>query len=295
MSSKKIFPQHLLPVAVILFAFSFNHAVAQSRDSLKDKRIRLLVASAGVYAGGMTGLSLAWYKNEKQPFRWFNDLPEWKQMDKAGHFYTAYHLADIAGKKLKKTGMNPKAAAWAATITSILALSAIEIPDGYSPDYGASGTDIIANMLGSLSWMAQQNRNEGALLVPKFSFHRSGMAGSRPEILGKNFAEQVLKDYNGQTYWLSADMDQISNWPKWINIAVGYGASGMKYGRDEQNIADRLQPYRRWFLGLDIDLTNVPTRHKFLKKLFAITGYIRIPAPAIEFSSRGWTFHAIRI
>ena len=216
-------------------------------------------------------------------------------MDKVGHFYTGYQLAAIAGKSLKKTGMAPRTAAWTAAITSILALSAIEIPDGYSPDYGASGTDIAANMVGSLLWMAQHNRADGPFLAPKFSFHSSSIADSRPEVLGKNLAEQILKDYNGQTYWLSADMDQVSRLPRWLNIAVGYGASGMKYGRDEQNLAEGFEPYRRWYLGFDIDLTDVPTRHKFLKKLFALTAYIRIPAPAIEFSSKGWSIHALRL
>jgi hypothetical protein len=295
MSSKNFFSSHLFFGPAILFLFSSLQGFAQSEDSLRDKRKKLIIRSAAVYAGGMTGLSLAWYKSDRQSFRWFNDLPEWKQMDKAGHFYTGYQLAAIAGESLKKAGMNPGAAAWTATITSTLALSAIEIPDGYSKDYGASGTDIAANVLGSLFWMAQHKRTDGPLLIPKFSFHRSGLAGSRPEVLGKNFAERILKDYNGQTYWLSADMDQVTRLPRWLNIAVGYGASGMRYGRDEENLAEGLQPYRRWFLGFDIDLTDVPTRHKFLKKLFAITGYIRIPAPAIEFSSKGWSIHALRL
>jgi len=295
MSSEKFFWPRLYHGTALLIIFSFCQSFSQSSDSLRDKRKKLIIRSAAIYAGGMTGLSLAWYKGDRQNFRWFNDLPEWKQMDKAGHFYTAYQLSAIAGKSLKKTGMAPRMAAWTAVISSTLALSAIEIPDGHSPDYGASGTDIAANMVGSLLWMAQHNRADGPILIPKFSFHSSGMADSRPEILGKNLAEQILKDYNGQTYWLSADMDQVSRLPRWLNIAFGYGASGMKYGRDEQNLAEGFEPYRRWYLGFDIDLTDVPTRHKFLKKLFALSGYIRIPAPAIEFSSKGWSIHALRL
>ena len=42
--------------------------------------------------------------------------------------------------------------------------------------------------------------------------------------------ERMLKDYNGQTYWLSANLKsffQGSNIPAWLNVAVGYGADGM--------------------------------------------------------------------
>ena len=40
----------------------------------------------------------------------------------------------------------------------------------------------------------------------------------------------MLKDYNGQTYWLSANLKSFfkkSNVPTWLNISVGYGAEGM--------------------------------------------------------------------
>lgn len=215
-------------------------------------------------------------------------------MDKVGHFYTGYHLASIAGKSLINTGMNGKTAAWTAAIFSTVALSAIEIPDGFSPVYGASAGDIGANALGSLFWLVQHSRKDGPLITPKFSFHRSGMADLRPEVLGKNLAEQILKDYNGQTYWLSVDLDRIKGLPRWFNLATGYGAGGMRYGRDEENLTAGLQPYRRWFLGLDIDLTDVPTRHKLLRKLFEVTRYIRIPAPTLEYSAGRWTVHALR-
>jgi hypothetical protein len=44
----------------------------------------------------------------------------------------------------------------------------------------------------------------------------------------------MLKDYNGQTYWLSVNLHIPS--PKaqktqWLNLAIGYGADGMITGR----------------------------------------------------------------
>ena len=47
--------------------------------------------------------------------------------------------------------------------------------------------------------------------------------------------QQVLKDYNGQTYWLSANIwsfNKESNFPRWLNVAFGYGADGMLYGEN---------------------------------------------------------------
>ena len=42
--------------------------------------------------------------------------------------------------------------------------------------------------------------------------------------------ERILKDYNAQTYWVSANLPSFfkeTNFPLWLNIAIGYGAEGM--------------------------------------------------------------------
>lgn len=35
--------------------------------------------------------------------------------------------------------------------------------------------------------------------MPKVSFHLTGYARQRPNVLGRTVAERLLKDYNGQT------------------------------------------------------------------------------------------------
>jgi len=58
----------------------------------------------------------------------------------------------------------------------------------------------------------------------KYSFSKTAYAKLRPNTLGGNFIQQALKDYNGQTYWLSANIwsfNKESNFPKWLNIAFG--------------------------------------------------------------------------
>jgi hypothetical protein len=47
---------------------------------------------------------------------------------------------------------------------------------------------------------------EGKRITPKFSFHTTQYAQYRPNVLGSSLAEQILKDYNGQTYWLSVNL-----------------------------------------------------------------------------------------
>jgi hypothetical protein len=104
---------------------------------------------------------------------------------------------------------------------------------------------------------------------------------------------EILKDYNGQTYWLSVDMDKFIRFPKWLNLAAGYGAEGMIYARDRQNTeAGFAAPYRQYYISLDFDLTAIRTRSKVVKTLIFAANMIKLPAPALEFSAKGTRFHA---
>jgi hypothetical protein len=108
--------------------------------------------------------------------------------------------------------------------------------------------------------------------------------------LGDSYLEQALKDYNGQTYWLSANVWSFakdSNFPKWLNIAFGFGADGLLYGEDSPSNQFSQNPFRQFYLSFDIDLVKIPTKSKFLKSVFSVINFIKIPAPALEFRSKG--------
>ena len=101
----------------------------------------------------------------------------------------------------------------------------------------------------------------------KYSFHQTKYAKQNPDKLGNRLLEEVLKDYNGQTYWLSANLHSFfkdSKIPKWLNVAVGYGGegmlSGMKYIDNQLLIVNR---YRQFYLSLDVDLATIKTNSAF--------------------------------
>ena len=104
-----------------------------------------------------------------------------------------------------------------------------------------------------------------------------------------------MKDYNGQTYWLSVNpasfMSKETKFPKWLNLAFGYGANGMTGGESNPLYVDsnsnviEFKRYRQYYLSLDIDLTRIKTKSKFLKTVFYTIGFIKIPAPSVEFSN----------
>ena len=116
--------------------------------------------------------------------------------------------------------------------------------------------------------------------------------------LAKSTAEKILKDYNAQTYWLSANIHSFfpdSRIPRWLNVSLGYNARVMLGGTeniwtdDAGNTIDRteVERYRRFFLSVDVDLTRIRTRSKFLRSVFSVVNMVKVPAPALEWDSRG--------
>ncbi len=255
------------------------------------RRLPWLVAGTTASYGIIyTGLTTAWYSGERVPLHWFNDLPEWQQLDKCGHAWGAFQESRGAVDMLRWAGLSEKKAIWYGSFVGFVVQSPIEILDGFDPAYGASATDLAANFLGAAGVLSQQLAWHDIRLMPKISFRLTPFAAQRPNVLGSNLPERLLKDYNGQTYWLCADVQAFSArplpWPRWLQPALGYGGSDMVYNDDGTNAAAGLRPYRQFYLSLDVDLRRIPTRSPVLKKVFYTLSIFHFPAPALEINGR---------
>ena len=263
------------------------------------KRLAVVLSSeAALYAGSLVGLNELWYKDyPRSSFHFFDDNDEWMQMDKVGHMTTSYYVGRVGIGLLGWTGVARKKAIWYGGMLGSLYQTTIEVLDGYSAGWGFSVGDFAANTAGSLLCVGQQLGWNEQRIVLKYSFRQSAYAKYRPNLLGSTLQENLLKDYNGQTYWLSVNpaafMAEDTRFPKWLNIAVGYGADGMTGGSSNPTYIDEsgnqvtFERYRQFYLSLDVDLTRIKTRSKFLKTVFYAVGYLKIPAPALEFSRFG--------
>lgn len=279
---------------VVLFFTQSIYCQTDSTQIVNKKRLTTFaIASGTAYTLTLVGLNQLWYSDyEKQAFHFFNDNAEWKQVDKLGHFYSAFYLSYGTSSALSWCGVKQRKADLWGSVTGFLIMLPIEIFDGYSEAYGASAGDLLANATGAGLFLAQSLLWKEIRIQPKFSYHKSDYAALRPNVLGNSFTSELLKDYNGQTYWLSFDMDKFITFPKWLNLAIGYGAEEMVYARDGQNTAAGYESYRQYYLALDFDLTGIKTRSKALKTIFAIASMIKLPAPTIEFSSKGARLYA---
>lgn len=271
---------------------------AQPDSTARSKRLKpLIIASTAAYAGSLIALDQLWYAGfERGSFHFFDDSREWKQVDKAGHAYAAFHISSGGYEALKWAGVTEKQALTYGALSSIVVLSSIEVFDGFSSAYGASYTDLAANTFGTVLFYGQKKLWGDIRIHPKFSFHRTSYPDYRPETLGKNLPEELLKDYNGQTYWLSVNLSKFNsfkNFPRWLNFAIGYGAHNMVYATDASNTDFGLSPKRQYYLSIDFDFSEYRSRSHLLNTLIYVLNMIHLPAPALEFSDNKFKFHYI--
>lgn len=262
------------------------------------KRLRTVVIGESVVGiGSLVALDQLWYQDfPRSSFHTFDDNGHWLQMDKAGHFLTAYYISTFGIEMLEWTGINQEKAIWYGGMLGFTFQTGIEILDAYSDEWGFSWGDFAANALGSGMAIGQELAWGEQRIILKYSFHQTHYANIRPDVLGDGLLEESLKDYNGQTYWLSGNINSFTKsnkLPGWLNIAVGYGASGMLTGSANDSRLPDFNPtgsytrQRQFYLSLDIDLKRIKTKSKLLKAVFGVINFIKIPAPTLEVKDDG--------
>lgn len=277
---------------VISFSFSQSkiNAFLKSSDTLSKPRRSAVVITEGVL-GGLTliGLNQLWYNDFKQSnFQSINDFNEWLQMDKFGHMYSSYQLGKYGAQVLNWSGVSKKHQLIYGATLGFSFLTVVEVFDGFSEEWGFSWSDIGANAIGTSLYVGQELLWKSQRIQLKFSFHKTQYASLRPNTLGNSFLEQVLKDYNGQTYWLSTNVYSFfseTKLPKWLNVAFGYGVDGVLTGDEETDVLafKNQNRKRQFYLSLDVDLTKINTQSNTLKTLFSVFNTIKIPFPTVEF------------
>ncbi len=291
----------LLAFQSVLGQNSFDNFFKPS-DSLNKKRQNSLYITEAVLASGaLIGLNQLWYADyPRSDFHFINDNAEWMQMDKLGHLYTSYHIGRFGAETLNWSGASKQNQLVYGAGLGFVFLTAVEVMDGFSEEWGASMGDVVANAAGTALYVSQELIWNEQRIIPKFSYHKTQYSNYRPDLLGSTTQEQILKDYNGQTYWFSVNLYSFakkSKIPKWLNVALGYGAEGMIGENEVINpiiFPSKPLKFRQFYLSLDLDLTKINTKSHFLKTVFSVFNTVKIPAPTLEYSAQeGFKFHGL--
>lgn len=268
----------------------------QPSEQFNAPRFRGVIASeVGLGVLVTTGLYFLWYrKHPMNHFHYFNDNSEWLQMDKIGHATTAYNIAAVQYDLMRWSGLQNQPSIAVGAITALGYMSIIEVLDGFSSQWGFSKGDMAANLIGAALFAGQQKFWGGQRVSLKFSYHQTIYPTYHPEELGSNWRERMLKDYNGQTYWLSFNIKSFlpaqSHFPAWLNMNVGYSAEGMT-GANSNPILVNGKPiptfkrYRQFFLSPDVDWSRISSGNYLFNAFGYLSKTVKTPLPALELDS----------
>lgn len=295
----------------------------QAADTFNKQRFwGFIGASTTFYVGVVLLLDKVWYAQyPRSGFHLFDDSGEWEQMDKYGHVLTAYTETKWMYQAMRWTGMENRKAAWAGMATGTVLQATLEGLDGFSTEWGFSWSDMAANTAGCALFGVQQAVwNEQRMVLKVSNTPRtystalirstdgsktSSLRARTNDLYGQGYAQTFFKDYNALTWWLSINpksFNKNSRFPSWLNVSVGYGADNMFGGyvnewptkKPEFTVATDLPRYKQFYLSLDVDLSKVKTKSKFLNTVLKSINFIKIPAPALEFNTLGQVkFHPL--
>jgi uncharacterized protein YfiM (DUF2279 family) len=263
--------------------------------------IGVVAGTAAFYTLTLLLLKKQWYK-KKVPFHSFNDNGEWLQMDKIGHMTTAYCMSRGGYELMRWSGVGEGASTLTGGLLALLFQTTIEVFDGHSEGWGFSKGDMAANLAGTALFVGQQYGAGQQVVTLKYGFRKTIFPQYRPNLLGQSVGQQMLKDYNGQQYWLSVNLASVlpvgPAFPRWLNMDVGYSGSGMIGGHENPRVLEKdgnevkFERYRQFFISPDADLSRVGTFSPSLQRFIGTAQFFKIPAPSLEYNKQtGMRFH----
>lgn len=277
---------------------------AMSQGINQGRFIGVVAGTAVVYALTSYFLGKTWY-TKRVPFHSFNDNGEWLQMDKVGHATTAYAISRGEYELFRWSGVNERASVLTGSLIALLYQTTIELFDGRSEGWGFSKGDMAANLTGIGLFMGQQYGFGEQKVGLRYGWRQSIYPQYRPNLLGQRIGNQMLKDYNGQQYWLSLNIASVlpvgPSFPRWLNLDLGYSGSGMTGGHANPPYFDadgkevKFTRYRQFYLSPDVSLARLPGLNGTNAQPLVSAGqFFKIPAPSLEFNRlNGVRFHPL--
>lgn len=278
-------------LSILIYFGGYSQSIDSTNTFKKRKQI-LWVSTSALYASTLYGLNTLWYEEyDRSSFHFFNDNSQWLGVDKLGHTYSAYVAATTGIKTFEWAGYNKKQSAFIGGSIGWVFLTTVEVFDGFSDEWGFSTGDMIANTIGSSIAIGQYLIWDKQIMRLKFSYSPSDLREYRPEVLGETEVQGFLKDYNGQTYWASFNLNYLHGGiePKWLNLAIGYGGDGMIYSNSDyiSSNGEVFEQKRQYYLSLDIDFERIPSNKAWVRSILTALNYFKLPFPALMLEEGG--------
>ncbi|MFM2121052.1 MAG: hypothetical protein RL722_2520 [Pseudomonadota bacterium] len=196
-------------------------------------------------------------------------------MDKLGHFYTTFVMADLMADRIRANAGSAEAASgaeWSAAAFAWALMLGVEIGDGYTRQYGFSTEDLLADTLGA-GFAVWRARTPGARRLMDFRLLYVPSAWERE---GNTTSNLMVPPYRRSRYLLAfkgSGIDALSQGPaRYLELHVGYDARG--FSSVERRLGHPKE--RSGYGGLGLNLSEL------------VFGRAPAPGQGEDISELGW-------
>lgn len=288
----------LVLVAFCLLLLTANSFAAPGdpltwRDSTWDYRSEdstdLATDVSWLKVGGVASLTLiaygaaywlvfekGWWDDERSHFHFENDFDYALNLDKLGHFAAGVMLGESFYEGYRWAGATEFQSYLFAGLSAMMTHVAIDVKDGYSPEWGFSIFDVLSGTIGGFYPMAERYIPLFKYVDLKWSYWINTKAYYRQSDTGI-----FTDDYCNQTFWASFKPYRLlpaaarQYYPSWLAIAAGLSI-------DEKVFTKEPHPRREVYIALDYDLEAFRPQSRLARTIVKYLNYFKLPAPTIQ-------------
>lgn len=228
-----------------------------------------------------------WWGEQGRDFHFEFDFEYAKNLDKLGHFASGVAMGELFYQGYHWAGFSESTSYLMAGSSAFLTHVAIDIKDGFSPQWGFSIFDVMSGTLGGFYPMAKR-------YVPIFKYFDLKMSYWVNSHAYYNSSDTgvATDDYVNQTYWCSFKIYRMlpyaarRYYPEWLAFAVGLSIDDGVY---EINPETHRHMYHykdvgkyEVYLALDYDFEAFRPHQLWARNLVKALNYFKFPAPTLQ-------------
>lgn len=227
-----------------------------------------------------------WWGDKGSNFHFENDFDYALNLDKFGHFAAGVAIGELFYEGYRWAGISEFKSYLFAGLSAMSTHIAIDVKDGFSPEWGFSIFDVLSGTLGGFLPMAERYVPIFKYVDLKWSYWLNSRAyydqdkykNTRKTSSAKIFTD----DYVNWTFWASFKIYRMlpkaarKYYPSWLAIATGLSIDDGAFSHGKQ------EAHRELYIALDYDLESFRPQSRMARTIIKTLNYIKFPAPAIQ-------------
>ena len=219
-----------------------------------------------------------WWDEQGSDFHFENDFDYALNLDKFGHFASGVMMGESFYEGYRWAGISEFKSYLFAGLSAMATHIAIDVKDGYSPEWGFSIFDVLSGTLGGFLPMAERYIPVFKYVDLKWSYWINTKAYYRQSNTGV-----FTDDYCNQTFWASFKIHRMlpkaarQYYPSWLAIAAGLSIDEGVFLHNKD-----ITPHREVYIALDYDLEAFRPQSRMARTIVKYLNYFKLPAPTVQ-------------